>query len=172
MNHTPNPPSESKAPRGRAAVLAWTLRGLPELSLFESEADRDRALVKLAEGSGKLLDGSLWSGVLVMAIVAIAATQIAKLGLRMVSWPALLEELILIVLTVCASLLTMRLLHRRGMRGGLREQLLLSGVPVCRGCGYSLRGLPPDAARCSECGRSVDADVLRLLTAIVPKAQC
>jgi hypothetical protein len=53
---------------------------------------------------------------------------------------------------------------RNGIKKRLREKLIEQGVPVCRGCGYCLRGLPPTGlALCPECGRPPEADVVRLL---------
>jgi hypothetical protein len=59
--------------------------------------------------------------------------------------------------------LTIRALHRWGVRRDLRHKLIKLGVPVCVGCGYLLRGLPVDTPVCPECVRKLDANVRSML---------
>ena len=47
----------------------------------------------------------------------------------------------------------------RNLQRALREELQHKGVPICLGCGYDLRGQAE--SRCSECGRSFPAGLLR-----------
>ncbi len=49
--------------------------------------------------------------------------------------------------------------RRARLQAAIREELMALDVPVCDGCGYCLRGLPPDAKRCPECGCTFDAAV-------------
>ena len=52
---------------------------------------------------------------------------------------------------------------RHHARRELRELLILRDIPVCRGCGYSLRGQVSESDRCPECGHSIRDDVRRII---------
>ncbi|MCB9850467.1 MAG: hypothetical protein H6817_07145 [Phycisphaerales bacterium] len=49
-------------------------------------------------------------------------------------------------------------LHRRPYQRYLREHLQASGIAICLGCGYDLRGQA--TARCPECGLAFDEKLL------------
>lgn len=51
---------------------------------------------------------------------------------------------------------------RGGVVRRLRRKLIEEGIPVCRRCGYALRGI--DADRCPECGWEIDGEVLSIMT--------
>lgn len=53
-----------------------------------------------------------------------------------------------VVFAWIALALAGRMMYSRAHREALREM----GYDVCALCGYWLRGLPPDASRCPECG--------------------
>lgn len=48
-------------------------------------------------------------------------------------------------------------------RRELRELLILRDIAVCRGCGYSLRGLTAESDRCPEYGQTIGEDVRRII---------
>jgi hypothetical protein len=147
--------------RGLLYVDGAYLRDHPELELFPDGARRRASLRRVALRSG--LSWRFW-----------AAAMIAGLGLVPV-WYGLTD------LVQRASGLTQRAVFwacgvpalvvagmlgnwwlRRGVPRLLRQELLDAGVPVCMGCGYSLRASP--GPRCPECGRPFD-DRVRIIIA-------
>jgi hypothetical protein len=159
------PPSEADgaAARRKPNLMKWTLAGLPEMELFENAAQRDAALHSIASEAGNPRAASWWIGLAILAVSMAAAFILLRLASRLVNWPGIIEESIRITgMFVCAAVMV-RWLHRSGARKDLREKLLAAGIPVCRACGYSLRGHASDADRCPECGRTIDADARRIL---------
>ncbi|MDX2199118.1 MAG: hypothetical protein SF069_09120 [Phycisphaerae bacterium] len=154
------PPSQSPAPLG---LLRFTLSGLPELELFESDAQRDAALHRLATKSGDPSKRGWWQGFVVLLPMVIVIWFLMRYARTLVIWPSWIEEGLSFFVLLAAAALVARWLHRGGAARELREQLLLQGVPVCRGCGYSLRGQLEGAQRCPECGREIDADAAALI---------
>lgn len=152
--------------RGRTAPphpLGLTLSGLPELDLFESPEQREQALREIGKEAGRPWQSSFWVGVAAVALTVAAAAIVARQLLALVPLPGWARDLLLLAFCAGVFLLVLRWLHRSAFRAALREKLLKAGVPVCRGCGYSLRGATLDAPRCPECGRALDERVRDLL---------
>jgi hypothetical protein len=157
----------SKSKRSRAvSLLPFTLAGIDELDLFPTPAARKKALDEIGR------DFTWWEfvfGVLVTAGAAIGANWLLKMLFRMLfpgvpGLPGEGLEFLRLVMVMGAVLIVLRLLHRWGVRPALRQRLIESGVPVCLGCGYLLRGLPPDSTvHCPECGRAIDERVKAIM---------
>lgn len=147
----------------RKHLLNLTLAGLPELEYFEDEAALQAALNEIGEEAADLKRGGYWSAIGILVGATLGVQVPVRWLLRLVIWPALLENLLIWLATAAAFALTLRWLHRWGTAGQLRTKLLASGVPVCMKCGYLLRGLPLDPGRCPECGRTFDEPVRAIL---------
>lgn len=143
--------------------LNLSLAGMPELELFESAEQRDRALREIAREFGSPRAGSWWLALAILLTAGVSTLALSRYALSFVRWPELLEESIRIGAVLLVAGITIRGLHRWGGAADLRRKLLELGVPVCRGCGYSLRGQPPDHPRCPECGRAIEARVREIL---------
>ena len=74
---------------------------------------------------------------------------------------------IMVILALGGYTAIVYLMLRRNMPKALRQQLLECGVPVCLGCGYDLRGSPPGAGRCPECGKKLDERARELMVEAV-----
>lgn len=143
--------------------LNVTLAGLPELELFESDEQREEALAEIATDAGNLKSGGYWLGVILFAGAMLVTLFISKYMLRYLPWPPWIEQVLMFAPVLFAGWFTLRYLHVHGMTAAVRQKLLDRGIPVCMKCGYSLRGLPIDAARCPECGRAFDERVRDIL---------
>ena len=144
-------------------LLNLTLSGLPELQYFESDEAREKALSEIGTEAGNPVQGSWWAAVGMIWGSIFVIYLGARWLLTWVVWPRWIEDALGMVLAGLTFLFVLRALHRSGAAGELREKLLVGGVPVCRGCGYLLKGLPLDPGRCPECGRTFDDDVRRIL---------
>ena len=147
----------------KRTIHHFTLRGLPEFSRFPDDETRDAALARFA---GETRPRDLAVGIAVVAVGAIGFLFLVRFALANVPLGALARFRgdLAILLVVAAVLLLIRWMHRRSGAASLRASLLDCGVPTCRACGHSLAGLRPDADRCPECGRGLDAqerDVIR-----------
>lgn len=143
-------------------ILQLTLARMPELELFETEAQRKRALSEIGEEISRTWS---WAHLIAVAIIVVSvftAGQVtgwvcAQLG---ISGIKLWVKLVVMGLTLIVSL---RAMHRWGAREDLRRKLLEYGIPVCMKCGYSLRGLSLAIGRCPECGADFDGRVGAIL---------
>lgn len=156
-------PASDKEPAGKHP-LSFTLRGVPELEQFPTEAGRQAALAEIAHEAANLRSGSYWLAVGILVASVLIARWIVKWGLGRVVWNFWLEECILWAAIIGVFWMVLRMLHRWGAPEELRTKLLRAGVPVCLTCGYSLRGLPLSPGRCPECGREFDARVQEILS--------
>jgi hypothetical protein len=161
----PIPPASKQ--KASPAMMHRTLAGLPEMDHFESDEQRKLALAQIESEAGNPLSRHWWLAVGIL--VGSAATVIFSLRWLMPRIPIVsqfhreVQDLIRIGLGIVVFAIMLRWLHRRGGQPALREKLLAAGVPICRQCGYPLRGLTLEAARCPECGREFDADVRDIL---------
>lgn len=153
------------SPRASHHLLSITLAGIPELQLFESEEQRNRALGEMAVEAGNVRSPWFWGIILALPIAVVIVVRLTKWGLNYVGATGMLREAILLIVGLGAFLLLVRAIHRAGVRKELRRKLLAFGVPVCFRCGYSLRGLPVASGRCPECGRAFEPRVRELLVA-------
>lgn len=151
----------------------WTrkLSGLPELQLFESDAQQHEVLEELAEEARNWRTADYWWAIAILAAVVLAVRWLAKWVLRMLAVPEWVRTVGVLAAIVAAVWLTLRWMYRWGTRDALREKLLVRGVPVCLHCGYSLKGLSPAQQRCPECGREVDERVREVLARRSPAAE-
>lgn len=137
-------------------LLRLTLAGLPELDYFPTPEARDTALYELGRDAGMSAPKSLAAGIAIIAAFTLSLVFAVKWLLRLVHWPRLLEEWILISLAGGFVFLLLRFLHRRGFVSELRAKLVANGVPICIPCGYLLRGLPETTTNCPECGKIIE----------------
>ncbi len=145
-------------------LLKLTLFGLPELDLFDNKVQRDNAVRQIARETTP----GTWSwlqGFLLLTAALLAVVFALRILLAWLRWRESIESALLVAGTAAFAFVLLRAMHRRGIRGPLREKLLAAGIPVCRGCGYSLRGQTPDSTCCPECGRPLDEQVGTILTA-------
>jgi hypothetical protein len=168
-----DPPAKPQRPAIRPASAAgkatWFLRraigSLPEAEQFESVQQRDEAIGEINQEVSRLRSLDLWTGSGILIVVGLAAWYVFKTLLLLVNWHPLVEKLALWGSVTAVYGVTSWFLWRWGSREGLREKLIGRGIPVCRGCGYSLRGQTAKSKACPECGRAIDEDVARILTA-------
>ncbi len=142
--------------------VPWELRGLPELELFESTSQRNIAIERRR---AEFRDSSRWEFqrlLLIMVPGTILADAVANYLNQAIGASRGLKLLLYLVLSTPAMSVAWWLIRRSSAKS-LRESLLSLGIPVCRGCGYCLRGLPPDSSRCPECARPLDAETKKLL---------
>lgn len=133
------------------------------MDYFASDAQREIALRRIGAEASRLGTWGFWSGVGSMALSGVAVMLLLKYAMRFVNWPGALEDAITFTGPVLTSLLLAVRLHRKSMPVMLRSELLVQGVPVCMKCGYLLRGLTVETARCPECGRGFDGRVRAIL---------
>lgn len=146
-------------------LLNFTLSGIDELSMFPSPEERQKALEELGRSFR-------WWEIALGIVATATAAIVVNFGLKIaIKWAIpnvsratgeALDMLRFVVMAI-AVFLVLRALHRWGVRPALRQRLIQTGVPVCMGCGYLLRGLPETTAKCPECGRSVDETVRDIL---------
>ena len=139
------------------------LQSLPEYHLFETNEQRARGIEELDNELEK--SKGFWRA---MIIIWIALIIVANLSTCLIPiflpWAIPGRVPIAIAIQVLLALVITLWVWRRGIEKRLREKLIQQGVPVCRGCGYCLRGLPAaGAVHCPECGREEDADLVKLL---------
>jgi len=168
---------QSGGPSPEAAVtvrenplLNLYLRGLPEMELFESDLQRRLALTDLhrTREGGRwrwrfFRSRRFWLDVGAATLIVFAVIENMKLILKRLAMPAPLGKIVSFVVIMAAFWFVNRRNARRWWQEPLRLKLLEQGVPVCLGCGYLLRGLPLESARCPECGRPFDERVRELL---------
>lgn len=167
------PPDSNSTGRGRSKkspghLFELTLARLPELDLFPSEEMRQVAFERIARQAGSGLRG-IAAGIAICAGAAAAVVfglrwliPLLPFSAGMNRWLAALAPGIGGIATF---LLVVRHLHRHGFRDALRRELLDQGVPICRPCGYLLRGLPAESQRCPECGRPIEDRIRAILDA-------
>lgn len=151
------PPRKPPEPARRmpTALLKWTLAGLPELDLFETDEQRERALSDFGREAGSPRRWDWWVGITIVIVTVVAATISMRYLRRYLPLPRLAQDLVQIIVQLGLSLLVVRWLHRSGASRTLRQSLLDAGIPVCLHCGYCLRGQPDGSNRCPECGQSI-----------------
>jgi len=91
----------------------------------------------------------------VAAIVTVELRELAFVAARRSFWSVhilratlLMTKALAVLVPWAVTCITFRIWMRRFLRQYLNDQ----GIPICRKCGYDLRGLPRD--RCPECGTS------------------
>ncbi len=165
--HDDQPPPAESTRRSKPAMMHRTLAGLPEMDQFDTDEQRKLALAQIEAEAGNPMSRGWWMGVVILVGAVIAVV----FGLRWLT-PRIpivrdfhreVQDLIRLGLGIATFVFVLRWLHRRGGQPALREKLIAAGVPICRACGYALRGLPLEAARCPECGREFDEDVRSIL---------
>lgn len=140
-----------------------TLRGIEEVENFKTAEDRQRALTELGD-EVRLRDLAL--GITLCVAAALGSFWLMRAMFQYIlprSIPAWFATNACYAAGLIGVLLTMRALHRWGAAKELRRKLIASGVPVCLECGYRLEGVPPRTEMCPECGKGIDASVLKLL---------
>ncbi len=144
--------------------MRYTLRGLPEMELFDSEEQRAEVVREIETEAGRPTNLWYWLAVAILVSATLVTNRIMKwLLARLVVWPEEIEDALQWLVMILMIVVVLRWLHRWGAAVDLRRKLLIRGVPVCLGCGYSLRGHSEAATRCPECGRSFDEAVRRIL---------
>ena len=142
----------------------WSLRSVPEHQLFETEAARIKAIAELdSELSGDRSFGRVMTAIIVAGVLlANGSFCIVPMVLpwKVGSWSWVI--VLVIVLSTTGAVIW---LWRRSVAKRLRGKLIESGVPVCRACGYPLRGLSASSTtKCPECGWAADEAVRGLMS--------
>jgi hypothetical protein len=160
-------PARVRVRQSNAAYLHRTLAGLPELDQFESEQDRDAALARLerdARRPGKLQFFLYFGiGLPIMILILLSVDFLWNRNRVTRGLPEIARDAVVYGMYAIAMMIIVRWVQRVRAPRLLRERLLAAGVPVCRQCGYALRGLKLETARCPECGREFDEDVREIL---------
>lgn len=155
--------SADEPPVKSSGLLHITLRGLPELELFDNDNDRTRAVNELQKEAGNPRSGSFWLAIAIL-IAGVIAVRFAFQALVPLSvLPGILREMLQTIVLVGSGIAILYRLHRYGAQADLRSKLLEFGVPVCRRCGYLLRGLSREAPVCPECGSALEARAREIL---------
>lgn len=137
------------------AVLSIGMWFFPELHLLATKEEQ-RAALALARRHNVVFQGAYMlilfaaaqgAGLLAVPYLANRVGTQTSVTLLVVFGASLLACAVGLSFGLCVA--EFSLLGRR-MRRTLRQALLDSGVPVCEGCGYDLRGLSSE--RCPECG--------------------
>ncbi len=163
---------ETVRPAWYTRLARWSdhrlLRSTPEYQQFATEDARIRAIKELDEELEK--SPSFWRSVVV---IVVAATILANLSFCVVPMVSPLRvrgigsgSVVVAWLIALAAVVAVVWTWRRGVVRRLRAKLIESGVPVCRACGYPMRGLAAGAAtsvRCPECGWEADDAVVGLI---------
>jgi hypothetical protein len=148
----------------RLARLA--ARGLPELDQFEFPEHRERAFRALAEryvNSRFMIAFGTAMAILPALAVQLLSDWLDQLLTRFLGWPQWTQFLAILLFVALPACVVPLVYLRSRVRRDVRELLILRDIPVCRGCGYSLRGQPPDSDRCPECGQAIRDDVRRII---------
>ncbi len=136
------------------------LRRLPEFHLFASEADRVRAIAELdrevnrTRAFARLVAWVVVIGIILANLSLWFVPAISPWGFDGQGWMAAS-----IVAFACTAIIIWG--WRRSVVRHIRAKLIEMGVPVCRQCGYEMRGLVE--ARCPECGWEADEQVKALI---------
>lgn len=122
---------------------------------FQLTRARQREVTRLAHHK-HLAGVTLWTWTIAMTIagwlaVGLAVRPLSTLLLNNGLPPV--AAFLTSILTLCAAVCLMaawlyRLIYAKPVRRAMRDL----GYDVCIGCGYRLRGLNDDIARCPECG--------------------
>lgn len=130
----------------------WSyVRLFPELELFETKSERDKAF---REAKGFPIS---WRAVPFLMSLAAGIVIVGALERRFRFLPSWLRGALQGL--VCGfGGVWFCWFFRREVQRNLRRQLLQKGVAVCMGCGYQLCGLT--APRCPECGEPFDPRLL------------
>jgi len=147
-------------------------------SAAETKAPDEQAREAAIKSHADSIKGwSLVMGIAICAVVSLSALFVARVivvpGISQLmprGLPPWAREPLQWLFVITAMYLTLRVLHRWGVRRELRRKLIALRIPVCLGCGYLLRGLPHTAERCPECGRAVDENVRAILAGEAPPA--
>lgn len=139
------------------------VRGHPELAWFPTDADRRAAMRTAARRTT-----FSWRFAAGLLVGVITSATLARLGIILLGRFGMNLSRELMLLAVSAPLFVGGVIAtnwwlRRGVPDSLRRSLLDCGVPICRPCGYPLRGVPLSSARCPECGRPFDERVRALI---------
>lgn len=134
-------------------MARWT-RKSDELQLFPTPADADAAVRDWRRALGR--DVGFWLALVLYTTLAAALSVLIVMAVRrLVPLPAGPAGKAMLVFSAGPLLglsiwyVATSFWHRRYQRF-LRTRLIDLGVPVCRACGYDLRG--SDSGVCSECG--------------------
>ncbi|RJP35974.1 MAG: hypothetical protein C4547_08340 [Phycisphaerales bacterium] len=143
--------------------MRFSLRGLPELDLFESDEQRTAAIAEIEREVGSPMTLGYWIAVAILFATVMVVRRYVKGWLQMLNVPPGVDTFLYWAAVLTTALIVLRWLHRWGAATELRQKLLEAGVPVCTKCGYCLRGLADSVGRCPECARPFDAQVVTLL---------
>ena len=148
-NHQDRPPARRT---GLGARL------YPELGLVEDREERHR-IFKTAER--KLFrNWRAWVVALPVTTLVILLMNEGRLILQSTPYFTPWLALLLFFFAMLAYIsFVSTFVFVKPMRQSIRKQLLERGIPVCRNCGYYLRGLPEP--RCPECGAAFDKKLLQ-----------
>lgn len=147
------------APPKKNSGGSIVLFGVPELRMFPTHLDRQRALAGVAYeadqfGTRRGLAGLAiyMAGMFIGVLVAGVLGELFLTGELSLVNPSEGSKFFAMIGGVIGCLAAMCWQHRRVGRQVLRRHLVRCGVPVCLRCGYDLRGLPGTNAQCPECG--------------------
>lgn len=134
------------------------LRRLPEYALFESEEQRLRAIEELDHELEKSDD--FWRAMMALWVAAVICANASMCLIPMfIPWRFPGRMPLAIGLQVLIAFAATVWIWRRGIKRRLRDKLIQLRVPVCRRCGYNLRGLGSSTLRCPECGAETDEEL-------------
>lgn len=157
------PDRRSAAPHKAPWFVVRAIRALPEAEQFDSEQQRDEAIGEIHGDVSPFRGLDFWIGIAVFLGVVVPVFYGLRVLRRAVNWHPTVEEILTYAALFATAGVTLWFLWRWGARQDLRAKLIARGIPVCRGCGYSLRGQTADSTKCPECGREIDAEVARIL---------
>lgn len=154
---------------GALYFLRSSMAGAKELNYFPTEQQRQDAIDSI------LRRPLTWyEGVLFFIAIALIFPQT---GWTFVGWPIWKAVDAIVPLTIArwhgviayylvtlvVLFVALRVYHRRTTRRRVLYMLLGAGIPVCKKCGYDLRGQAMDAEECSECGHKYGYWVMRAI---------
>ncbi len=163
-------PRPARSALGRLWLTSFVVHtlDLPEWKMFPSEAERRRAIADAAYGrmpgivGGVSRPGPLALGCVILLVVVFVGLSPLTPRILPFHWHAVLS----LVVYFTAGGVFVWFVHRPAVARFLRGRLADLGVPICRGCGYDLRGQVAPAVegetpstldersdgRCPECG--------------------
>ena len=153
--------------RTRRHILSLALRGIEEMEYFPSLDARDRAIEDISRA---IRWRELVLGMVITAVAVIAVT----IGFTwLIAWlipspgPLVCVALhaLRVICAVMTALVTLRLIHRCGVKRELSKSLIAAGVPVCISCGCLLCGLDDSVRKCPECGVEIPEPILAIIRA-------